>query len=319
MKILFITRLFYPHVGGVERHVAKISKELEKKGHEITILTEKFEDKLKDKENIDGIRVIRISFPHIKLFGLIFIWWQIFKNRKLVEEADVVHVHDVFIWYLPLCFIYPKKMVFTTIHGFEENSPFNIMSIFQKRLAAMLSNRTIGVGKFLEKYLRVTFNKITYGGVSMNQFIDTKNTKVQGSVVYVGRLEENTGILEFIKRLKVKGKKISEAWPNQDLVKVDFCGDGPLRNECEKYGTVHGFCDPNPYLKKAEYCVPGGYLAALEALSYGCKLKLFWNNKVKEDYWKMSPFVRKDVKTWAKSQTWNKLADEYLDLYNHTK
>ncbi len=100
--------------------------------------------------------------------------------------------------------------------------------------------------------------------------------------------------------------------------KVDFCGDGNLRSECEKYGTVYGFTDPVPFLKKAEYCVPGGYLAALEGLSYNCELKLFWSNKIKEDYWKMSPFYKfkgKALTDWARKQTWEKLANEYLALY----
>jgi glycosyltransferase involved in cell wall biosynthesis len=130
----------------------------------------------------------------------------------------------------------------------------------------------------------------------------------KNSIVFVGRLEKDTGVLEFLKWLKKNPK-----------YHVDFCGDGDLRKECEKFGAIHGFTDPRPYYKKAEYCVPGGYLAALEALSYGCKLKLFWNNKLKEDYWKMSPFVRKDVKEWAKRQTWDKVANEYLDLYNNAK
>ena len=85
---------------------------------------------------------------------------------------------------------------------------------------------------------------------------------------------------------------------------------------CEKYGKVYGFTNPDTFTKKAKYCVPGGYLAALEALNAGCELKLFWNNKIKEDYWKMSPFVKKEAKVWARKQTWNKLANEYLNLYN---
>lgn len=288
MKILFITRLSYPHIGGVEKHVEETSKVIKKKGHKVTVISEQ-----------------NIKPPHIKLFGLIFIWAWIFKNRKLVQEADVIHVHDVFIWYLPFCLIYAKKSVVTTIHGLEWDSPLNKISIFQKRLAARLSNRTVGIGKFLEKYLRVTFNIISYGAAELHKGSFDKMSK---SIVYVGRLEENTGLLNFLNWLK--GNK---------GYKVDFCGDGNLRKECERYGTVHGFCDPTSYYKKAKYAVPGGYLAALEALSYGCKLKLFWNNKVKEDYWKMSPFVKKDVNVWARNQTWDKLADEYLDLYNHIK
>jgi glycosyltransferase involved in cell wall biosynthesis len=287
MKILFITRLYYPHIGGVEKHVKEISKVLERKGHIVTVVSEH-----------------NIKSPHIKLFGLIFIWVWLFKNRKLIEKTDIVHCHDVFIWYLPFRFLYPKKPVFTTIHGLEWDNPLNKLSIWQKRLIAKLSTGVIGVGKFLEKYLKIKFDLITYGAVTM---IHINIVKKNNTFVYVGRLEKNTGLLKFLEWLK-----------NYHYI-ADFCGDGDLRKECEKYGTVHGFTDPTPYLRKAEFCVPGGYLAALEGLSYGCKLKLFWNNNVKADYWKMSPFLRKDVKAWAKSQTWNKLADEYLYLYNHIK
>lgn len=129
-------------------------------------------------------------------------------------------------------------------------------------------------------------------------------------IVFIGRLEKDTGVLQFLKWLDENGKKLT----------ITFVGDGRLREVCQKYGTVTGFCDPTPYYKKAEYVVPGGYLAALEALSYNCKLKLFWNNKVKEDYWKMSPFYQlkgEKLKKWAREQTWDKLADEYINLYNN--
>ncbi len=134
---------------------------------------------------------------------------------------------------------------------------------------------------------------------------------MEGSkIVFVGRFAEDTGLVEFLKWLEIENKR------------ADFVGDGVLRKECEKYGVVHGFTDPTPFYKKAKYCVPGGYLAALEALNAGCELKLFWNNKVKEDYWKMSPFYKlkgKKLREWARSQTWDKVANEYLDLYNSAK
>ena len=308
MKILFITRLFYPHIGGVEKHVNKVAKRLKAKGESVTVLTERYDKSLKSEEKVDGIKVVRFSYPHMKIFGLFSVWNWMWKNRNLILESDVVHIHDVFIWYFPFCLFFSKKLIITTIHGLEWDRPLYKISIGQKRLAVMLSNRTVGVGKFMESYLRASFNVITYGGVDSQKGTFKKQMDY---LIYVGRLERNTGLLQFLDWLKINPK-----------YKVDFCGDGLLRVECEKYGKVHGFTDPNPYYKKAEYCVPGGYLAALEALSYGCKLKLFWNNKVKEDYWKMSPFYQlkgEKLKSWAKKQTWDKLADEYLDLYNHTK
>jgi glycosyltransferase involved in cell wall biosynthesis len=305
MNIFFITRLFDPHIGGVEKHVYEVAKGLVRKGNRVTILTEKYKSDLKDEEIIDGMKVVRFSYPHIKVLGLKFIWWQIFKRRKLIHDADVIHIHDVFVWYLPFRFLFPNKKIITTIHGLEWDNPLSKIGIWQKRLSAKLSTGTVGVGNFLEKYLRIKFDLIIYGATTL---IYINVVKRKNLVVYVGRLERNTGLLKCLGWIKKNPK-----------LKIEFCGDGELRKNCEKYGTVHGFTDPTPFLKKAEYCVPGGYLAALEALSYKCKLKLFWNNKIKEDYWKMSPFVRKNVMEWAKSQTWDKLADEYLDLYNNSK
>jgi glycosyltransferase involved in cell wall biosynthesis len=286
MRLLFLTRLYLPHIGGVEKHVAEVAKILEKRGHKVKIISE-----------------TDIEYPHVKFLGLFFIWFWFFRNRRLIEKADIVHCHDVFIWYLPFRFLYPQKPVFITIHGLEWDNPLRKISIWQKRVAVKLSNGSVGVGNFLEKYLNVKFDLITYAGANLVK----SNIKDNRKIVYVGRLEENTGLLNFLSWLKNKSYK------------VDFCGDGPLRKECEKYGNVHGFTNPTPYYKKAKYCVPGGYLAALEALNAGCLLKLFWSDKVKENYWKMSPFVKKDVKEWARKQTWDKLANEYLDLYNNAK
>lgn len=285
MKILFLAQHKSPHVGGVERHIDEVLKPLEKRGFKVTVVSS--ED---------------INFPKVKHLGLLYIWFWLWKNRNLINDNELIHCHDVFIWYLPFRFIYPNKKVVTTFHGLEWDSPLRKISIWQKRLASRLSTNTIGVGRFLEKYLGIKFDLLIYGATTV---IHSTVVKKRMSIIYVGRLEENTGLGKFLGWLDKNNK-----------YKVEFCGDGRMRSECEKYGNVYGFTDPIHFLKKAEYCVPGGYLAALEALSYKCKLKLFWNNKIKEDYWKMSPFVKKNVKVWVQSQTWDKLADEYINLYN---
>ncbi len=275
-------------MGGVENHVHEICESLKTKRCGVTVVSQ-----------------ADIKYLNIKYIGLISIWIWLFENRDLIKDADIVHCQDVFIWYLPFVFLYPNKRLFLTIHGWEEDKPFSPISLFQKRLAVKLSTKTIGIGAFLQKYLKVKFDLISYGAARQNNKIFKKN---KNKIVYVGRLEKNTGLLQFLDWLN-----------NNPKYKVDFCGDGPCRSECEKYGTVHGFTAPDPFYKKAKYAVPGGYLAALEALSYGCELKLFWNNNVKEDYWKMSPFYKlkgKKLKEWAKKQTWEKLADEYIELYN---
>lgn len=148
MKILFLSRHKWPHVGGVERHIFEISKRLKVKGKSVKTISE--ED---------------IKYPHIKFFGLLYIWIWLFKNRKIIKKADIVHCHDVFIWYLPFRFLYPNKPVYTTFHGWEGIYPIPYKNIMLKRLAAYLSWRTIAVGKYIEKYYGITADKIIYGGI----------------------------------------------------------------------------------------------------------------------------------------------------------
>lgn len=121
--------------------------------------------------------------------------------------------------------------------------------------------------------------------------------KVNNSVVFVGRLEKDTGVSEFLK------------WINKNQ-KVDFVGDGNLRKECEKYGTVHGFTDPKPFLRKAEWCVPGGYLSYIEAKAFACKIKVFPGSPLKKDYWN-------EIEKVKEFPSWEEIANEYLSLYNN--
>lgn len=279
MKILFLAQHKWPHVGGVERHLQQVSLSLRKKGHKMTTISS--ED---------------IKYPHIKFFGLFYIWYWLWKHRELIKTNELIHCHDVFIWYLPFRFLYPNKPVFTTFHGWEGVYPIPFKDIFLKRLANKLSRGSIAVGKYIEKYYGIKPNVIVYGGVPLLRNNSTK--KIGGNGVFVGRMEKDTGILKFLEWLKVKGKGS----------KVDFVGDGVLRTECEKYGTVHGFCDPTPFYKMAEYCVPSGYLSYIEAKAYGCKIKTFANSPLKRDYWN-------EILKVKKFPSWEGISQIYLNLW----
>ncbi|MCG2691930.1 glycosyltransferase, partial [Microgenomates group bacterium] len=74
MKILFLARYFYPHIGGVEKQVFELSRRLIKKNHQVTIVTLKHNPRLKNQETINRIKIIRIPYLKIKYFGLLYIW-----------------------------------------------------------------------------------------------------------------------------------------------------------------------------------------------------------------------------------------------------
>jgi len=272
-------------VGGVEKHVDRITERLKHKGHNVKVISE--ED---------------IKYPHIKFLGLLYIWFWLFKNRNLIKQSDIIQIHDVFIWYLPFRFLYSKKVVYTTFHGWGGHYPVPPKEIFLVRMAAKLSWRTIAVGKYIEKYYGIKVSKIVYGGTDTPRESPFEHSRGVRGIVWVGRLERDTGLPQFLEWLMV----------NDQGLRVDFVGDGQLRSECEKYGMVRGFTDPKPFLKRAKICVPGGYLSYIEAKQADCKIMTFHNNPLKKDYWD-------EIKRVKKFPTWDEVADEYLDLYHGSK
>ena len=336
MKILFLTRLFYPHVGGVEKHVLEISKRLVASGHEVTIVTTKYDEGVHFHESIHESEVIRFKLPKIKYLGLIYTWFWFLKNVSLIYKSDIIHCHDVFIWYLPFRFLFPFKPIFTTFHGWEGIYPIPSNFIIHKKIASAFSNKTIAVGNYIENYYKIKCDLITYGAT---QIIKENFKKDKNSLLYLGRLDLDTGLPTLLESLK----RFNDIYHFNGL-KVTFCGGGPLAFECKKFGKVLGFVDPRPYLEKANICFASGYLTILEALSYKCLVVTAYDNPLKRDYYKLSPFTkwifvsddpneiakriefyRKDSKAkektvsegynWVKEQTWEKLTKEYLLIW----
>jgi len=265
MNILFISKHKSPHIGGVEKHILEVSKNLKQKGHNIRIISE--ED---------------IKPPQIKILGLLYIWYWLFKNRHLIARCHLVHIHDVFIWYLPFRFLYPKKPVFITFHGWEGKYPIPMWNILNKRIAAKLSTGSIAVGKYIEKYYGIKVNKIIYGATTLIHI--NRVEKIKNSIVYLGRQGSDTGYLEFLDWLKIHGQKM----------KVKF---------------INKSKNPEKFLRTAEFCVPSGYLSYLEAKSMDCKIMTFANNPLKVDYWN-------EVKKLKSIPTWEDITEIYLKLWN---
>ncbi len=331
MNILFLSRLYYPHTGGIEKHIQELGSVLIKHKHKIIIVTTKFNNKLMSKDKVNGVNIIRFKQPNIKYFGLINTWFWLFKNINLIKKSDIIHVHDVFIWYWPFKLLFPKKKVYITFHGQWGNYPITWQDKLQKKIGRMFSDGVISIGEYIDKNYGIKSDFLSYGATSL--VLEKVLTKT-ATVLYVGRLEKSIPILSNLRALK-----------NIKNFKIIFCGDGELKAECEKIGKVMGFVDPQPFYQKAKYVFASGYLTILEAMSNKCLIFVLYQNPLQKDYYELSPFknfvviaknssdlvnkynyyqmhpkeaqiIIKKGYNWVKDETWRRMTDIYLKLWS---
>jgi len=342
MKLLMFSRFYFPHIGGVEKHVKKVSEVLLKKGFDVTIFTEKFDENLPEEENLDGIKIYRIkTFKSPKFLNKFVIWFRLLKFFDLIKQADIIHCHDIFFWYLPFKFLFPKKPVYITFHGWEGIFPIPKRFILARKIWEKLALGNICVGDYLEKWYGTKPDFISYGGISFSSppwRSPLATSEVSSPLVFVGRLDKDVGFLTYLKALSIIKKSNSK-------IKIEFYGGGTLEAEVTDLGKVYGFVsDVTAKISKARFVFASSYLSILEALSLKKLVFYVWENPLKRDYLMLSPLknfivsssgpeelakkvlyylnhLKEEKKLvervygWVGGQTWEKVANLYLKLW----
>lgn len=297
MTILFFTRLFHPHLGGVEKHVEKVSQELIKLGHQVTVVTEQYQQKLKEVEKRKSIKVYRIPVGGVSEKAKKWrIWHWLWQHRDLIQTADIIHIHDIFFWYLPFKLLFPGKPVFITFHGYETKFPPSASAIFQKRLAAKLTSGNICVGDYISKWYGIKPTLVTYGATDQERL----PLPQKPAAIILGRHSPDNNI---------------------DEVRL------ALRQAGEVSLTAH--------LKQASIVIASSYLSIWEGLAAGRPVLSISTNPLKQDYLKpLSKYIHiaKSAKQlahlirmytsgvymhepWENLPTWDKICQLYLQLW----
>lgn len=92
MKILLVLTYYQPHVSGLTIYVQRLAAALAHRGHQVTVLTSRYNPSLPPEETIDGVHVIRVP-----------VWFRISKGVimpgfpfwvwRLIRRHDVISVH----------------------------------------------------------------------------------------------------------------------------------------------------------------------------------------------------------------------------------
>ncbi len=223
-KFLIVVHYFAPHIGGMEAVASKQAHSLRQRGHEVTIVTARPDRSAPLRETTeDGVEIYRLralNFIETKL-GVTFPIVSptaFFTLLRLVDRADIVHIHDVFYMtshFAGLASLLKKKQFFLTQHVAFVDFPNKLVMLVQGLVYNTFGNllfrraaHVVCYNKNVEAFLlhrdvpakRLT---LTYNGIDTEYFQPiAAEIKPRHRALY--GLPENLPVVLFVGRLVPK-------------------------------------------------------------------------------------------------------------------
>jgi glycosyltransferase involved in cell wall biosynthesis len=92
MKALLALTYYRPHISGLTIYVERLARALAERGHEVTVLTSRYSRELPRREEIDGVRVVRVPVAFRVSKGVVMPTYG-FEATRQVLGHDVLSVH----------------------------------------------------------------------------------------------------------------------------------------------------------------------------------------------------------------------------------
>jgi glycosyltransferase involved in cell wall biosynthesis len=92
VKVLLVLTYYHPHVSGLTIYVKRLATALAQRGHQVTVLTSRYDRSLPPEEMIDGVRVVRVPVLCRISKGVLMPSFPLWAWR-LIRQHDVVSVH----------------------------------------------------------------------------------------------------------------------------------------------------------------------------------------------------------------------------------
>jgi len=285
MKIALCSDYFYPRIGGVTSHILGLATELQKQGHDITIITKKTNDNgFHDFHEIEGIRIREVT-PLIPCSNLI-VPPNTTEIRRLFkrEDFDIIHAHHAFTPTSLLSIAAAKKLNIPAVLT-NHTIPFrhdNRLWSFAAPPVKKYVNKADGViavsnaaANFIEHFTPKKNIVIIPNGVDTDRFNSPEKSNIteKPTILYVGRLVYRKGLHVLIRAMPYVLRKIPDA-------QLLIAGNGHMkcliellikRYGLEKHVKLLGFV-PDKNLPMLYYMCNVFVLPSLHGESFGVTL-----------------------------------------------
>lgn len=292
MNIVFFVTRYWPAVGGVEKYIRQLGRALVGMGHRVTVVAGAHQSGLPKRETHDGIEVFRYPAYRSRLRC----WFCLMRWRRLFIEADVVHISDVLMveyYYSMIAWTIPRRPLFLTRHGLSYRCPVPVSEKRRAAHVARLVDGTIDDGRFIAKWLGVPGDTVLEQGLwPPADKIEHLPEPPSNTAVFVGRLEWDTGITNYLDALVVLKRTYGISFS------LDVYGGGSLEAQLRERArrdelpvTFHGFVEnAQKHLADGCFAFVSGRLAIQEAMAGRRLVVATYVNELKHDYVCQEPF-----------------------------
>jgi len=254
VKILICLLYYLPHRTGMQLYIERVSEELARRGHEVTILCARHKPELPTEEVINGVRIVRLWAPPIPISRGMVMPSYPYAAYQLIRQHDVVSIHTPMLEtaLLSLLARMAGRKIVATHHGdlilpkggmnrFITNVMFELYKFMARdagRLVAYsqdYADNSYYLKPFMDKV------RVIYPPVHMPQANPQRAAELRaqwshngGPVIgYAGRFVQEKRPDLLIQSLDI----INQKYPNARIV---FAGeyDIPYENTWEKYQPV---------------------------------------------------------------------------------
>ncbi|MEO0116011.1 MAG: glycosyltransferase family 4 protein [candidate division WOR-3 bacterium] len=227
MRILMVSDVYFPHIGGIPVHIYNLSRELKKFGHEVKILTTNYSTRILDgvkylPDEEDVYRVGRaLVIRSNKSWASVCFGFRLGKEVKKVLSYgfDIVHIHGSLAPTLPILALrHSQAKNLITLHSYYRRSkgyaffrPF-LLPYFKKldgviavSQAAVRATRRYFPGEYCVIPNAIDPNQFSPEVPPLSQFLNHFPR-----ILFVGRFEPKKGLKYLLQALPL----VKKVFPN---------------------------------------------------------------------------------------------------------
>jgi glycosyltransferase involved in cell wall biosynthesis len=247
-RVMMIIANFHPTKGGAENQAFLLSKELVKRGAQVSVLTLRLKN-LPAEETIEGVRILRkiAPIPFGPLWGITYAR-DVRKNLiSYQNDYDIIHCHQLYIHAavgVRVAREFSKKVICKVVCGGEWSDFLRLERIRGGRAYlrdAIQLDRVVALNRDIQNEAlahQVPAERIAVipNMVDTDRFTVTAQPRSENELVFIGRLHEQKNIPVLIEAFKI-------LLVSRPSLRLRLLGDGPDRRRCETLIRDRGLGD----------------------------------------------------------------------------